>query len=66
MIGKKIKFDKVSKTILFLLIAYFVVLLCIYLPIYIKNQRERIYIITDEYKIKYTFGQMVKLGRAST
>ena len=56
MIGKKIKFDKVSKTIIFVLIAYLVVLLCMYLPAYIRNQKERIYIITDEFKIKYTYG----------
>jgi len=57
MMNNKFKIDKGSKIVLFILIAYVVIIICIFLPIYLKNRREKIYIISDEFKIKYENGK---------
>lgn len=57
MLKDKFKLDKFSKTVLIILGFYLVVMLIIFLPKYIKLRKEKLYIITDNYRIKYEFGK---------
>ena len=61
MVKKNIKLDKGVKITLILLAVYTGIVLAILLPIYLKKQRENIFIMTDRYKIKYEKRQWKKI-----
>lgn len=59
-IKEKIVMDKLSKNILRGLAIYLVIMLAIFLPKYIKLRYEKLYIISDDYRIKYENGTWKK------
>ena len=62
MLKEKLKMDKSGVLIIRVLIVYLVIALIIFLPTYIKNKVEKLYIITnDNIKIKYTNGRWKKI-----
>ena len=61
MLKGKIKIEKDAKIILAVLIVYLVVMLIIFLPEYIRMKHEKIYIVTNQYKIKYTNGRWKRI-----
>lgn len=57
MFKGKFKIQKSDKIILSLLIIYAVVVLAIFLPFYIRLRREKVYIVTNNLRIKYEYGK---------
>ena len=53
MVMKKLRLDRGVKLTLILLLVYTFVVLVVFLPMYLKKQRETVYIMTNRYKIKY-------------
>lgn len=53
---KKINLDKGVKTVLIILVIYVGIVLLIFLPNYLKKQKENLYIMTNRYRIKYEKG----------
>ena len=61
MLKEKLNMDKNTKVILLVLAVYFVIMMAIFLPIYIRNHRDKLYIITNSnIKIKYEKGKWSK------
>ena len=60
MLSDKLKLDKGTKALLMGLLVYLVIMLIIFLPGYIRNKREKLYIISNTYRIKYEQGKWSK------
>lgn len=61
MLKEKIKLDKSLSKIMIVLIAYLVIMLIIFLPSYLRLRKEKLYIVTNNYKIKYEYGKWKKM-----
>lgn len=59
----KIKIDKNIKITLLILLVYLVVMLIIFLPGYLKSKYEKLYIVTNRYKIKYEDGSWKNIDK---
>lgn len=54
---KNIKIDKNLKILFGILIVYLIIMLIIFLPGYLKNRKEKLYLLTNFVKIKYENGK---------
>lgn len=54
---KNIKIDKSIKIILSILVVYLIIMLIIFLPGYLKNRKEKLYLLTNFVKVKYENGK---------
>lgn len=62
MENNKFKLDKSAKTLIIIFIVYLIIMVAIFLPGYL-NRRGKLYIVTDNVRIKYDNGKWIKLKR---
>ena len=58
---KKFEIDKFSKSIIIMFAVYLIIALAIFLPGYYTRQHNKIFIVTNNYKIKYEYGKWNKI-----